>query len=109
MTSRIGAWWCLVFPAISSAQEPGDAADISSFCKLSYNVTFPMFAKIDVNSPGACPLFSWLKAEARGLFGTKKIRWNFTKFLVGRDGRVRHRYGPATKPSALRGAVVALL
>jgi len=79
-------------------QDPGNDAEISSFCSLNYGVTFPMFAKIEVNGPGAHPLFQHLAEEAPGLLGSKAIKWNFTKFLVGRDGRIIDRYAPTTKP-----------
>ncbi|MES2908023.1 MAG: glutathione peroxidase [Pseudomonadota bacterium] len=82
-------------------QDPGNEAEISSFCSLNYGVSFPMFAKIDVNGPGAHPLFQHLAAEAPGLLGSHKIKWNFTKFLVSRDGRVLDRYAPTTKPEDL--------
>lgn len=91
------------------AQEPGDAAEIASFCSLTYNVSFPMFAKIDVNGDDAHPLYRYLKAEKPGLLGTEGIKWNFTKFLVGKDGEVVERYAPATKPDELRKAIEALL
>jgi glutathione peroxidase len=90
-------------------QEPGDAAEIASFCKLTYDVTFPMFAKVDVNGPGAHPLFKWLTGEAKGLLGTRAIKWNFTKFLVGRDGEVVERFAPTTTPAAIRTRVEAVL
>jgi glutathione peroxidase len=90
-------------------QEPGDAAEIASFCKLTYDVTFPMFAKMDVNGPEACPLFVWLKGEAPGVLGSKDIKWNFTKFLVDRVGHVVERYAPTTQPEAIRAAIEALL
>ncbi|WP_454557328.1 glutathione peroxidase [Perlucidibaca aquatica] len=82
-------------------QDPGNEAEIASFCSLNYGVSFPMFAKIDVNGPGAHPLFQHLAAEAPGLLGSQKIKWNFTKFLVSRDGRVLDRYAPTTKPEDL--------
>ena len=91
------------------AQEPGDAAEIASFCSLTYDVTFPIFAKVDVNGPAADPLFERLKADAPGLLGLKSIKWNFTKFLVDREGRVTARYAPTTKPEALRRDIEALL
>lgn len=91
------------------AQEPGDAAEIASFCSLTYNVSFPMFAKIDVNGDDAHPLYRYLKAEKPGLLGTEGIKWNFTKFLVGKDGEVVERYAPATKPEEMRKAIEALL
>lgn len=82
-------------------QDPGNEAEIASFCSLNYGVSFPMFAKIDVNGPGAHPLFLHLASEAPGLLGSQKIKWNFTKFLVSRDGRVLDRYAPTTKPEDL--------
>ncbi len=91
------------------AQEPGDAAEIASFCSLTYHVSFPMFAKVDVNGDNAHPLYRYLKAEKPGLLGTEGIKWNFTKFLVGKDGEVVERYAPATKPEELRKAIEALL
>lgn len=89
-------------------QEPGDAAAIGAFCKLSYDVSFPMFAKVEVNGAGAHPLYRFLKGEKPGLLGSA-IKWNFTKFLVDRDGRVAARYAPTTKPEALAGAIERLL
>ncbi|HEV2573831.1 MAG TPA: glutathione peroxidase [Beijerinckiaceae bacterium] len=91
------------------AQEPGDAAEIANFCKLTYDVSFPMFAKIDVNGPAASPLYEWLKNEAPGVLGSKAIKWNFTKFLINRDGQVVGRFAPTTKPEALRADIEALL
>ena len=91
------------------AQEPGDAAEIRHFCTLKYDVSFPMFAKVDVNGPGAHPLWLYLKDSRRGLFGAKRIMWNFTKFLVDRQGRVVRRFGPATKPGDLGPAIERLL
>ncbi|MBP7337781.1 glutathione peroxidase [Niveispirillum sp.] len=89
-------------------QEPGDAAEIANFCSLTYDVTFPMFAKIDVNGDNAHPLYTWLKTQKRG-FLISRIKWNFTKFLVDRSGNVVARFGPTTKPEALRTAIEALL
>ncbi len=83
-------------------QEPGDEATIATFCEARYNVTFPMFAKVDVNGSGASPVFQWLKSEKPGILGTEAIKWNFTKFLVGRDGRALARYGSRTTPAELR-------
>ena len=80
------------------AQEPGTEAQIAEFCSRSYDVTFPLFSKVDVNGAQASPLFEFLKAEQPGALGTKAIKWNFTKFLVGRDGAVIERYAPTTKP-----------
>jgi glutathione peroxidase len=91
------------------AQEPGDAAEIASFCSLTYDVSFPMFAKIDVNGPAAHPLYGFLKKEKKGLLGSEGIKWNFTKFLVDRSGAVVDRFAPTTKPEALETAVEALL
>jgi glutathione peroxidase len=91
------------------AQEPGDAAEIANFCSLTYDVTFPLFAKIDVNGEHAAPLFRTLAAEAPGLLGSKSIKWNFTKFLVDRSGQVVARYAPTTKPEALAADIERLL
>jgi glutathione peroxidase len=90
-------------------QEPGDAAEIANFCKLTYDVNFPMFAKIEVNGPGTHPLYDYLKSEAKGLMGSKSIKWNFTKFLVDCEGRVVKRFGPGDKPEAIRDEIEALL
>ena len=84
------------------SQEPGDAAEIASFCSTTYDVSFPMFAKVEVNGAGADPLYAFLKSQKKGLLGTEAIKWNFTKFLVGKDGQVAGRYAPATKPEALQ-------
>ena len=90
-------------------QEPGDEAQIREFCSLHYDVEFPLFAKVDVNGAAAHPLWRWLKQEKGGVLGTEAIKWNFTKFLVGRDGRVLKRYAPATEPEALAGDIEAAL
>ncbi|WP_375466297.1 glutathione peroxidase [uncultured Methylobacterium sp.] len=90
-------------------QEPGDAAEIARFCSLTYEVSFPVLGKVDVNGAGADPLFRYLKAQRRGLLGTAGIKWNFTKFLVGRDGGVIGRYPPTAKPASLDGAIAAAL
>ena len=82
-------------------QEPGADADIKTFCTVNYGVTFPMFAKIEVNGDKAHPLFRALKSGAPGLLGTEAIKWNFTKFLIGRDGKVLRRYAPTEQPGAL--------
>ena len=87
------------------AQEPGDATEIANFCKLTYDVSFPMFAKIDVNGPSASPLYEWLKNEAPGVLGSKAIKWNFTKFLINRNGEVVARFAPATKPEKIEKAI----
>ncbi len=91
------------------AQEPGHAAEIANFCSLTYDVTFPVFAKIDVNGAQADPLFERLKAEAPGVLGTKAVKWNFTKFLIDRDGKVVRRYAPTTKPEEITADIDALL
>ena len=85
-------------------QEPGDEEEIKNFCSLTYDVTFPMFAKIDVNGPDAHPLFAWLRDQKSGVLGGR-IKWNFTKFLIGRDGSVVARYSPTTKPEKLAGSI----
>ena len=90
-------------------QEPGDAQEIQKFCSLSYNVTFPMFAKIDVNGANAHPLYEFLKSEKSGLLGIEAIKWNFSKFLVDQQGRVVERYAPTTTPASLKGDIEALL
>ncbi len=91
------------------AQEPGDEAEIANFCKLQYDVSFPMFAKIDVNGGKANPLYDYLKRVAPGILGSKAIKWNFTKFLVDRDGNVVGRFAPTTTPAALRNEIEKLL
>jgi glutathione peroxidase len=84
-------------------QEPGPAEEIARFCDLRYDVTFPMFAKVDVNGDGAHPLWQWLTDQQRGLLGSRAVKWNFTKFLVGRDGTVLKRYAPGTTPEEIGG------
>jgi glutathione peroxidase len=91
------------------AQEPGTAVEIGSFCQKNYGVSFPMFEKIDVNGEGAHPLYRWLKSGAKGLLGSEAIKWNFTKFLVDRNGKVVDRFAPTTKPEDLQSNVEALL
>ena len=90
-------------------QEPGNAEEIASFCSLTYDVTFPVFGKIDVNGADAAPLYRHLKSEAPGVLGTEGIKWNFTKFLVDRSGKVVDRFAPTTKPEDLEGAIEKLL
>lgn len=90
-------------------QEPGDADAIREFCSLTYDVTFPMFAKIEVNGSGAHPLWRWLKQQKGGLLGIGAIKWNFSKFLVGRDGRVIGRYAPTDKPASLARVIEGAL
>jgi glutathione peroxidase len=86
-------------------QEPGNEEAIKSFCELSYGVTFPMFAKVEVNGAQTDPLYQWLKNSRPGLLGTEAIKWNFTKFLVGRDGAVLKRFAPNSPPDALRADI----
>ena len=90
-------------------QEPGTSEDIKQFCSLTYPVSFPMFAKVEVNGANAHPLFNFLKQEQTGVLGTEAIKWNFTKFLVGRDGKVAERFAPQTAPTSLSKNVEALL
>ena len=91
------------------AQDAGSNDEIASFCQLNYGVTFAMMQKIEVNGAGAHPLYQWLSAEAPGLLGSKSIKWNFTKFLVGKDGSVRKRYAPTDTPQSLAGDIEAAL
>ena len=91
------------------AQDPGENQDIAEFCQLNYGVSFPMMAKIDVNGPQASTLYQWLSAEAPGLLGSKAIKWNFTKFLVGRDGQVVRRFAPTDTPQSLAADIEATL
>ena len=91
------------------AQEPGDAEEIANFCKLTYDVDFPIFAKIDVNGDNAAPIYRYLKDQAPGLLGSKAIKWNFTKFLVDRSGKVVKRYAPQAKPEDIAREIEALL
>ena len=90
-------------------QDPKDNADIAAFCQLNYGVGFPMMAKVDVNGAKAHPLFQWLKHEAPGLLGSEGIKWNFTKFLVGRNGQVIRRYAPQDAPAKLAADIEAAL
>jgi glutathione peroxidase len=91
------------------AQDPGSDEEIATFCQTNYGVSFPMMSKIDVNGPHATPLYRWLTAEAPGLLGSRMIKWNFTKFLVGRDGAVIHRYAPTDTPASLKRDIEAAL
>ena len=91
------------------AQEPGDAAEIANFCSLTYDVSFPVFAKVEVNGEGAAPLYRHLKHQAPGLLGSQAIKWNFTKFLVDRSGKVVKRFAPQTKPEDIARDIEALL
>jgi glutathione peroxidase len=90
-------------------QEPGNEAEIQAFCSLTYDVTFPMFAKIDVNGPDTHPLYQHLKAAKKGLLGTEAVKWNFTKFLVGRNGKVLRRYAPTDTPERIEADLLPLL
>ena len=90
------------------AQEPGSESEIGEFCQVNYGVSFPMFAKIDVNGPDAHPLYRYLKHEKPGLLGSERIKWNFTKFLVDRAGKVVARFAPMTKPDAIEAPISAL-
>lgn len=92
-----------------NAQEPGNAMEIATFCSVTYDVSFPLFAKIDVNGENTHPLYRHLKEQKPGLLGTEGIKWNFTKFLVDRNGTVVERYAPATKPEEIAAAIEALL
>ena len=90
------------------AQEPGSESDIGEFCQVNYGVSFPMFAKIEVNGPGAHPLYKYLKHEKPGVLFSERIKWNFTKFLVDRAGKVVSRFAPMTKPEAIEAPIAAL-
>jgi glutathione peroxidase len=91
------------------SQEPGNSEDIGAFCQRNFGVSFPMFEKIEVNGPGTHPLYQWLKAARRGVLGTKRIKWNFTKLLLDRKGDPVGRYAPRTEPRALEKDIEALL
>ena len=91
------------------AQEPGNAEEIASFCKLTYDVTFPVLKKVEVNGAGASPLYDWMKGQAPGLMGSKSIKWNFTKFLIDREGKVVRRYGPTDAPASIEKDIAKLL
>lgn len=100
----------LAFPCNQfGAQEPGNAEEIANFCSLTYDVSFPMFAKVDVNGTTADPLFDWLKKEKTGLLGIGAIKWNFTKFLINRAGKVVSRHAPTVRPDLLRREIESLL
>jgi len=90
-------------------QDPGTNDEIQEFCQINYGVTFPVLGKVDVNGDDASPLFQWLKAEKPGLMGLKRVKWNFEKFLVGRDGAVKGRWASTTKPESLESAILAEL
>lgn len=90
-------------------QEPGDEKEIKEFCSLRFNVSFPMFAKVDVNGDAAHPLYKYLKKESKGILGTESVKWNFTKFLVDKSGKVLERYAPNVKPEELEGDLTKVL
>ncbi len=91
------------------SQEPGKAAEIASFCSMTYGVAFPMFDKVEVNGPGRHPLYAWLTSQKKGLLGTRDIKWNFTKFLTDREGRVVARYAPQVEPEAIKADIEKLI
>lgn len=100
----------LAFPCNQfGGQEPGSEKDIQSFCDLNYRTTFPLFSKIEVNGAASHPLFTHLKEKAPGVLGSKRIKWNFTKFLINQQGEVVKRYAPSTKPEAIASDIEALL
>lgn len=100
----------LAFPCNQfGAQEPGNAEEIEQFCKVNFGLTFPLMQKVDVNGDEASPLFDWMKKEAPGLMGSKAIKWNFTKFLIDREGNVVKRYGPADAPAGIAKDIEKLL
>jgi glutathione peroxidase len=92
-----------------NGQEPGNADEIANFCSLTYDVTFPVLAKVEVNGDGADPFWKWLKKEKPGLMGSQGIKWNFTKFLIDKGGKPVSRYAPTDKPESLKGAIEKLL
>ena len=100
----------LAFPCNQfGGQEPGTADQIEEFCKVNFGLSFPLMAKVEVNGPNETPLYSWLKSEAPGVMGTKSIQWNFTKFLIDRDGKVVRRYAPTDKPESIAKDIEKLL
>ena len=112
LQDRFGAegFSVLAFPCNQfGSQEPGNPDEIATFCRLTYDVDFPLYAKIDVNGPNAAPLFKYLKVQAPGLLGSEAIKWNFTKFLVDRSGTVMKRYAPQTRPGDIAADIEGLL
>lgn len=100
----------LAFPCNQfGAQEPGDNKEIATFCDLKFNISFELFSKVEVNGESTEPLFTYLKSEAPGVMGSKKIKWNFTKFLISKDGQKIERFAPATKPSSMSKEIEKLL
>jgi len=109
-TYRDRGFEVIAFPCNQfGAQEPGGADEIAEFCKVNFGLSFPLMGKIEVNGPGTTPLYDWLKSEAPGLMGSKSIKWNFTKFLIDRQGRVVRRYAPTDKPEGLKKDIEKLL
>ena len=109
-TYRANGFSVLAFPCNQfGGQEPGNEQEIESFCDLNYQTSFPLFSKIEVNGASSHPLFTHLKSEAPGVLGSKRIKWNFTKFLVNQQGQVVKRYAPSTKPEAIAKDIEALL
>jgi glutathione peroxidase len=109
-TYRDRGFLVLGFPSNEfGAQDPGSNDEIAGFCQRNYGVDFPMFAKVQVNGADAHPLWKWLKAQAPGLLGTEAVKWNFTKFLVGRDGQVIKRYAPTDTPASIKADIEAAL
>lgn len=100
----------LAFPCNQfGGQEPGGADEIAQFCQVNFGLSFPLMGKVEVNGAGAPPLWHWLKGAAPGIFGTRRIKWNFTKFLINREGQVVRRFGPSVKPAEIASAIEALL
>jgi len=109
-TYRDKGFEVLAFPCNQfGGQEPGDAGEIAEFCKVNFGLTFPLMAKVDVNGDNASPLFDWMKREKPGLMGSKAIKWNFTKFLIDREGNVVKRYGPTDAPKTIAKDIEKLL
>ena len=109
-TYKANGFSVLAFPCNQfGGQEPGTEQEIESFCDLNYQTSFPLFSKIEVNGASSHPLFTHLKSEAPGVLGSKRIKWNFTKFLVNQQGQVVKRYAPSTKPEAIAEDIEALL
>ena len=107
---KVQGFEIIAFPCNQfGGQEPGSAEEIAEFCKVNFGLSFPLMAKVEVNGAGETPLYGWLKSEAPGLMGTKAIKWNFTKFLIARDGKVVRRYAPTDKPEALAKDIEKLL
>ena len=107
---RVQGFEVLAFPCNQfGGQEPGNASEIAEFCKVNFGLTFPLMEKVDVNGDDASPLFDWMKAEKPGLMGSKAIKWNFTKFLIDREGNVVKRYAPTDAPKSISKDIEKLL